>query len=122
MPLTLNSFLVSGSSTRSKKRALRFADVKPSEIYTYESQPSSPKKGPIGLLPPTSGMDDSAIPLNSRSSTPLAASEASLQSPQLEEPVLEEGTPEDIRRRYFPTARADDPTLAWISSSNSLSS
>ncbi|KAF9517230.1 hypothetical protein BS47DRAFT_1390022 [Hydnum rufescens UP504] len=109
-------------SARSKKRALRFADVKSSEIYTYESQPSSPKKGPIGLLPPTSGMDDSVIPLNLRPSTPLATSEPSLQPLQLEDPDPEEGTPEDIRRRYFPTARADAPTLAWISSSSPLSS
>ena len=26
----------------------------------------------------------------------------------------EEGTPEDIRRRFFPTANANDPSLAWI--------
>lgn len=27
---------------------------------------------------------------------------------------LEEGTPEDIRRRFFPTAPAHDPSLEWI--------
>lgn len=34
----------------------------------------------------------------------------------------EEGTPEDIRRRFFPNAPAHDPTLAWMDPSSSPSS
>ncbi|KAF8333505.1 uncharacterized protein EI90DRAFT_3121852 [Cantharellus anzutake] len=106
------------------KRTLRFADVKPSDVYIYESQPSSPKKERLALPPPPDQKDDSIIslsPSNGSHHPPELSSNPNFQSPSSEVTLsplsvhtTTEGTPEDIRRRFFPEARSDEPALSWI--------
>jgi hypothetical protein len=36
------------------------------------------------------------------------------------DPTPEEGTPEDIRRRFFPSLPSGDPSLAWIETTPTL--
>ena len=71
----------------------------------YESAPPSPARKPLALLPPSS--DDITISLG-RSSA--ASSSIASDGPP------EKGTPEDIRRRFFPSFPAGDPSLTWIES------
>ena len=74
-------------------------------------------------------MDDSAVSLGQwkgPSPISLSPSQPPLESPTLEkvspvasssatsDPNPEEGTPEDIRRRFFPSLPSGDPALAWI--------
>ncbi|EJF55862.1 hypothetical protein DICSQDRAFT_175427 [Dichomitus squalens LYAD-421 SS1] len=118
----------SSSSTRPPSRSgrkIRFADVTLSDIHVYESAPPSPRKKALAL-PPPSASDDQVVSLGTwkppaqfRSPVvPLAASlEAESEASQEvagKVGALEEGTPEDIRRRFFPTAPANDPSLEWM--------
>ncbi|KAI0917629.1 hypothetical protein AcW1_007210 [Taiwanofungus camphoratus] len=109
-------------------RKLRFADVTPNDIYVYESAPPSPRKQPLALPPPTDadgpvvylgdwkGKTNPTVRLRDQTS-PVPHSSADKQNQQSNDlDYLEEGTPEDIRRRFFPTAPANDPSLAWIGS------
>ncbi|KAI0036285.1 hypothetical protein K488DRAFT_41524 [Vararia minispora EC-137] len=101
-------------------RKLRFADVTPSDVFVYESQPSSPKRKPLALPPPPT-QDNDAVSLGSFKS-PLSFSESPSEHarqdptnpPDAAEP--EEGTAEYIRRRFFPDMPANDPNLEWMSS------
>jgi hypothetical protein len=113
-------------------RKLRFADVTPSDVYVYESAPPSPRRKPLALLPPSG--DDLAVSFGLwKGSTRGSIKSASSSEPQIEVvtppndslPTLssivpdghpEEGTPEDIRRRFFPSLPTGDPNLAWIES------
>jgi RNA polymerase II-associated protein 1 len=113
-------------------RKLRFADVTPGDIYVYESAPPSPRRKPLALLP--SSKDDLAVSLGEwKRTTPNFAKSASSSESHLEVPspdkdsspassyvipdgTPEEGTPEDIRRRFFPSLPGGDPSLAWIES------
>ncbi|KAI0265687.1 hypothetical protein BC834DRAFT_174223 [Gloeopeniophorella convolvens] len=130
--------ILSSSSTRPSSparasRKLRFADVTPSDVYVYESAPPSPRRKPLALPPPSE--DEPAVsigqwkgpaPTSSRShdsteaqSNSVAAKEDVSSLPSSSVPfdgALEEGTPEDIRRRFFPSLPAGDPSLAWIES------
>ncbi|KAI0694709.1 hypothetical protein C8Q76DRAFT_802946 [Earliella scabrosa] len=114
----------SASSTRPPSRAdrkIRFAELTPDDIHVYESAPPSPRKRALAL-PPPSDNDSSAIslgewkPSTSRRSAPPSATDADEQPSGETSTVadIEEGTPEDIRRRFFPTAPANDPSLEWI--------
>ncbi|KAF5388725.1 hypothetical protein D9757_004804 [Collybiopsis confluens] len=97
-------------------RKLRFAELAPDQVHVYPSAPSSPKKQVLALPPPDP--DGGAVSLgyfNGRF-TPATGVEAS-QAHKLEDGEPEEGTPEYIRRNYFPSAPTDNPDLAWISSS-----
>ncbi|GBE85474.1 hypothetical protein SCP_0706610 [Sparassis crispa] len=105
-----------GSSTRPSSRAerkLRFADVTPNDVHVYESAPPSPRKKALAL-PPPSADDGPVIHLGewkSRQSPTVHRREAPFAVPVAD---LEEGTPEDIRRRFFPEEPANDPSLEWI--------
>ncbi|KDQ62123.1 hypothetical protein JAAARDRAFT_30030 [Jaapia argillacea MUCL 33604] len=130
-PSTPRSAL-SRPNTRPSSRAdrrLRFADVTPQDVYVYESAPPSPKKRPLALLAPTDA-DQSGGDIVSlgqwKPRTPLQASTIPVPdqemvdtevdtNPPSEDP--EEGTPEDIRRRFFPGVAPHDPSLEWIESS-----
>ncbi|KAH9922029.1 hypothetical protein B0H21DRAFT_766415 [Amylocystis lapponica] len=114
---------LSRSSTRPSSRAdrkIRFADVTPNDVHVYESAPPSPRRKPLALPSPT--IDDGpTISLGewngwkskANASTPSAPPpDPGKHAETLED--LEEGTPEDIRRRFFPMAPAHDPSLAWM--------
>ena len=125
------SALVSPTSTRPSSRIadrrLRFADLEPDDVHVYESAPSSPKRRVLALPPPDPDLKD-VISLGrwrgekldppkqdeptqpQRPPEPRHCQEASTST--AEDP--EEGSPEYIRRRYFPHAPRDDPNLAWL--------
>ncbi|KAI0251104.1 hypothetical protein BJV78DRAFT_1282814 [Lactifluus subvellereus] len=117
--------ILSSSSTRPStparaNRKLRFADVTSSDIHVYESAPPSPRRKPLALLP--SSKDDLAVSLASdpfrphlEVASPDKDTSAALSSVVPDGPP-EEGTPEDIRRRFFPSLPTGDPSLAWIES------
>ncbi|KAJ7630335.1 hypothetical protein FB45DRAFT_915219 [Roridomyces roridus] len=93
----------SPASTRPTSRAsrkLRFAEVLPDDVHVYESAPPSPRKKALALPPPTD--DSDVVSLGTFASSSRAT----------DEPV--EGTPEDIRRRFFPSAPAHNADLAWM--------
>lgn len=116
-------------------RKLRFAELGPNDVYVYESAPPSPKRQPLAL-PPAKG-DGTAISLGKWSGrmSPIAvptpqplpqplptgvsepSSEDSVGASSFGSAEPEEGTPEFIRRRYFPDASANDPNLAWMQGS-----
>ncbi|KAF9029151.1 hypothetical protein BDZ89DRAFT_1065678 [Hymenopellis radicata] len=74
-------------------RKLRFAELSPKDVYKDASCPP----------PPTA--DDETVSLGSYKG-PLVKNNT--------EPEPEEGTPEYIRRRYFPSAPATNPDLEWM--------
>lgn len=97
------------SSTRPSSRTgrrLRFAEVTPDDVHVYESAPRSPKQPVLALPPPPDTKDDSIVSLGTFNQNALSFQRSD------DEP--EEGTPEYIRRRYFPSMPANDPNLAWI--------
>ncbi|EJU03025.1 hypothetical protein DACRYDRAFT_115303 [Dacryopinax primogenitus] len=121
------------SDTSSTIRRLRFADVTPSDIHVYPSQPTSPRAVHMLLAPPDDGAAD-GIPvtqLKFRSLRPetihkrgdgpavwLAQEQPSELSSSMDASMdmdaLEEGTPEDIRHRFFPNEDAAQLGLEWI--------
>ncbi|KAI0763560.1 hypothetical protein BD413DRAFT_483649 [Trametes elegans] len=113
----------SASSTRPPSRAerkIRFADITPEDIHVYESAPPSPRRKALALPSPTESdgptvslgdWKSAKIPLRSRDDV-LADPGSPEDDARLTE--LEAGTPEDIRRRFFPTAPTHGPTLEWI--------
>ncbi|KAH7885003.1 hypothetical protein F5I97DRAFT_1881593 [Phlebopus sp. FC_14] len=119
--------LAARSSTRPSSRSerkLRFAEVTPDDVHVYESFPVSPKRTVLALPAPTDSADDSIVSLGKLvpGNVPLKRSRLA-DSPTDEklrglsrtsEPEPEEGTPEYIRRRYFPDVPANDPSLAWM--------
>jgi RNA polymerase II-associated protein 1 len=98
---------------------LRFAELSPQDVYVYESAPPSPKRRVLALPPPDPTPDDSVISLGKWNGRMVP------QPPVLEHPPTherndpEEGSPEYIRRRFFPNAQKDDPNLAWMDMSPS---
>ncbi|KAF8216352.1 hypothetical protein K438DRAFT_1797081 [Mycena galopus ATCC 62051] len=102
------SALSSPSSTRPGSRAskqLRFAEVTPNDVHVYESAPSSPRKKALALPPPNAD-DKDVVSLKWTASVPAQDAPIELEP--------EEGTPEYIRRRFFPSAPAHNPDLAWM--------
>lgn len=123
---------LSPDGTRPPSRAdrqLRFADVTTKDVHVYESAPPSPKRKPLALMSPTEA-DGPTISLGnfqdkggklvpSAEDTTQTSSPMAVDSPTLEkQPTINgdvvEGTPEDIRRRFFPNATPHDPSLAWM--------
>ncbi|KAF7798272.1 hypothetical protein EIP86_009489 [Pleurotus ostreatoroseus] len=123
---------LSASSTRPSSRTdrrIRFAEVTPQDVHVYESAPPSPKKRPLAL-PPPSNADGPTISLGewksrgkeillgttqTRAEEPLLVNLAKVDSKESEHSTKDdEGTPEDIRRRFFPNVAPHDPSLAWI--------
>ncbi|KAL4080602.1 hypothetical protein J3A83DRAFT_4366967 [Scleroderma citrinum] len=118
--------LVKRSSTRPPSRVgrkIRFAEVTPKDIHVYESAPVSPKRPILALPPPPDKPDSSIISLGTYKAGPTKRPHPS-DSPSDEKDSTivagpsepEEGTPEYIRRRYFPDTNADNPSLEWIQS------
>ncbi|KAH8104956.1 hypothetical protein DFH11DRAFT_1645705 [Phellopilus nigrolimitatus] len=105
----------SRSSTPGKTRKLRFADVTPDDVHVFQSEPSSPRR-PVGLLlppPPDVNCGDVELIEDIKGNDfPQTAESSSAET------VPEEGTPEDIRRRFFPNMPAHDPNLEWIEAGN----
>ena len=106
-------------SSRADKR-IRFADILPQNVHVYESAPSSPKKKPLALLSPTD-VEPSDVPVVSLGTYkgPLLSQST---TEHLKKGTVEEGTPEDIRRRFFPSAPQFDPSLEWIQPTESVGS
>ncbi|KAH8082422.1 hypothetical protein BXZ70DRAFT_1068239 [Cristinia sonorae] len=114
----------SATSTRPSSRAdrrLRFAELTPQDVHVYESAPPSPRKKALALPPPTPD-DGPTTSLGTYGvSGFLASTPANGEVPNASEngEHLEEGTPEYIRRHFFPSASANDPALAWINTGKS---
>ncbi|EPT00236.1 hypothetical protein FOMPIDRAFT_99957 [Fomitopsis schrenkii] len=104
-------------SSRADRR-IRFAELAPTDIHVYESAPPSPRKKALAL-PPPSPADGPVKSLGQWKGSIGPIRQRDAHEP-LDDPsavaviTLEEGTPEDIRRRFFPTAPAHDPSLEWI--------
>ncbi|KAF7306281.1 hypothetical protein MIND_00419000 [Mycena indigotica] len=94
------------ASSASKK--IRFAEVTESDVHVYESAPPSPRKKALALPPPSID-DNDAVSIGTWKGKSPASTLAN------EEP--EEGTPEYIRRRFFPSAPSNNPNLAWMEES-----
>lgn len=125
-PSSPRSILAIPGSPRPSSRAdrrLRFAEVGPQNVHVYQSAPSSPKRKALALPPPSAGDEDTVslgqfkgtLDGTPITSTPLSQS----MSIDSSEPSAEEGTPEDIRRRFFPDVPTLNPSLEWMSSSTS---
>ena len=107
----LSTPIDSRPSSRTEKK-IRFAEVVPQNVHVYESAPSSPKRKPLALMSPAD-VEPSDIPV---------VSLGTYTGPPLSQPATwdpnggaaEEGTPQDIRRRFFPRAPIFDPSLEWI--------
>ncbi|KAJ7451055.1 hypothetical protein FB451DRAFT_1145830 [Mycena latifolia] len=103
----------SPTGTRPASRAsrkLRFAEPTSDDVHVYESAPPSPRKKALALPPPSAADGDVAS---------LGQWHGNVPAPEPEpvealEPEPEEGTPEYIRRRFFPSAPAHNPDLAWM--------
>ncbi|THH09091.1 hypothetical protein EW145_g2246 [Phellinidium pouzarii] len=114
--LVTNSPPDSRSSTPGKAtRKLRFAEVTPNDVHIFQSEPSSPRR-PIGLLPPPpSQRSDEGASVETIED--ISESRSGTLTSTVEP---EEGTPEDIRRRFFPHLLPNDPTLEWIEAGDLL--
>ena len=112
-PPIIRSASTRPSTPARASRKLRFAEVTPDDVHVYESAPPSPRRKPLALLP--SPVDDHAVSLGQwKGPSPKSlASQPPLESPTREKNP-EAGTPEDIRRRFFPSLPSGDPSLAWI--------
>ena len=95
-------------------------DPTEADIHVYESQPSSPKRT-LGLLPPLpEGKDKNDISSLGTFKGSMRENPSELPSPKPSTQAVtdtpEEGTPEDIRRRYFPSEMPpeDNPALTWM--------
>ncbi|KAJ7223197.1 hypothetical protein GGX14DRAFT_657639 [Mycena pura] len=104
--LTLASPAGSRPTSRASRK-LRFADVTPNDVHVYESAPSSPRKKALALPAPSPGSD--AVSLGK-----WGGKHPSSQDKDTSEPEPEEGSPEYIRRRFFPSAPAHNSDLAWM--------
>ncbi|KAH8835112.1 hypothetical protein DL96DRAFT_1572861, partial [Flagelloscypha sp. PMI_526] len=103
-----------GSPRSTTPRQLRFAPLNADDVHVYPSAPSSPKKAALALPPPVEGDPDTtslgsyrvpAVPrLFEKSHTPLD-----------DEGEMDEGSPEFIRQRYFPSHPPNEPSLQWMS-------
>jgi len=114
-------------------RKLRFAELTPDDVHVYESAPVSPKRKALALPPPPDAQDPSILSLGTFDAKGLPRKRSvSLfpEGPKADKPGQritddwpqpEEGTPEYIRRRYFPDVPADDPSTSWMKPSSSNS-
>lgn len=92
----------------------------PEDVHFYESAPPSPRKKMLALPPPPDVPDESTISLGNWKGKGVAASTLPKSTPShdpvdpMKDEDPEEGTPEYIRRRFFPDVPADDPSVAWM--------
>ncbi|KAG1810852.1 uncharacterized protein BJ212DRAFT_1376342 [Suillus subaureus] len=120
------------SSPSKASRQIRFAALTPADVYVYESAPVSPKRKALALPPPPDAPDSSIVSLGTfkenglprkrpLSLTTPKGDDRSAQKITNDKPEPEEGTPEYIRRRYFPNMPADNPSVSWMKPSLSNS-
>ncbi|KAH0832381.1 hypothetical protein J3R83DRAFT_13413 [Lanmaoa asiatica] len=92
-------------------------------VHVYESAPLSPKRTILALPPPPDTKDDSIVSLGTFHEDAIPSkrprpteSPTEVQSIRVtkDNGEPEEGTPEYIRRRYFPNVPGNDPSLAWM--------
>ncbi|KAK0201487.1 hypothetical protein DFS33DRAFT_1347743 [Desarmillaria ectypa] len=109
-PLSLSASATRPSTPNKALRKLRFAELSPTDVHVYESAPPSPRKKTVLALPPPppAGTDEDIVSLGMYRATRMASSE---------DP--EEGSPEYIRQKYFPSAPSSNPDLAWMKPSTS---
>ncbi|PBK94668.1 hypothetical protein ARMGADRAFT_1011591 [Armillaria gallica] len=88
-PSSLSASATRPSTPSKGVRTIRFAELSPTDVHVYESAPPSPRKKTVLALPPL---------------------------PPAQDP---EGSPEYIRRKYFPSAPSSNPDLAWMNPSTS---
>ncbi|KAH7924964.1 hypothetical protein BV22DRAFT_1195535 [Leucogyrophana mollusca] len=101
------------SRRRKHNHRLRFAEVTPQDVHVYESAPVSPKRPPLALPPPD--LSDPGVISLGNFKHRTGGGVLKDDNPGLEsEPDPEEGTPEDIRRRFFPHIPPNDPSVAWM--------
>lgn len=84
------------------------------DVHIFHSEPPSPKK-PLALLPPPptpSSSEPPTISLNISKGKQRKSVNDERREEEVE--IVEEGTPEDIRRRFFPHVPQGDPSLEWI--------
>ncbi|KAK0232402.1 hypothetical protein EDD85DRAFT_956245 [Armillaria nabsnona] len=98
-PPSLSASATRPSTPSKGVRRIRFVELSPTNVHVYESAPPSPhKKTVLALpLPPPAGTDENIVSLGTYPTTN-------------EDP--EEGSPEDIHRKYFPSAPSSNPDLA----------
>ncbi|KAG5641607.1 hypothetical protein DXG03_004644 [Asterophora parasitica] len=109
---------LSTSSTRPSSRAdrrLRFQELGPEDVHVYESAPPSPRRKTLALPPPSNDGSEISLGQFHGSMKPQEAPPLRPETTSSAEP--EEGSAEYIRRRFFPDASADDPSLAWMQNS-----
>ena len=121
-----HSILLKSSTRPSSRigRTIRFAEVTPEDVHVYESAPVSPKRKPLALPPPPDIPDDTLISLGKYKSMKSTIPRLQHDAPQAPEHVQadafdsqvepEEGTPEYIRRHFFPSAPIHDPNVEWM--------
>ncbi|EGN97918.1 hypothetical protein SERLA73DRAFT_91073 [Serpula lacrymans var. lacrymans S7.3] len=122
-----HSILLKSSTRPSSRtgRSIRFAEVTPEDVHVYESAPASPKRKPLALPPPPGTSNGDIISLSTwkgasrmKSTQPPSDSTERTVSSEARNPDMEvdpeEGTPEYIRRRFFPNVPAHDPSVAWM--------
>ncbi|KAG1899621.1 uncharacterized protein F5891DRAFT_1037494 [Suillus fuscotomentosus] len=112
------------SSPNKASRQLRFAALTPGDVYVYESAPVSPKRKAIALPPPPDVPDPSIVSLGTFKENGLPPPRVTTGPAQKitdDRSEPEEGTPEYIRRRYFPNMPADNPSMSWMKPSSFIS-
>ncbi|PBK95756.1 hypothetical protein ARMGADRAFT_1077294 [Armillaria gallica] len=104
-PPSLSASATRPSTPSKGVRRIRFAELSPTDVHVYESAPPSPRKKTVLALPPPppAGTDDNIVSLGTYPTTN-------------DDP--EEGSPEYIRRKYFPSAPTSNPDLAWMNPSS----
>ncbi|PBK67213.1 hypothetical protein ARMSODRAFT_915518 [Armillaria solidipes] len=109
-PPSLSASATRPSTPSKGVRRIRFAELSPTDVHVYESAPPSPRKKTVLALPapPPAGTDENIVSLGTYPTTNMRSSED-----------LEEGSPEYIRRKYFPSAPSSNPDLAWMKPSTS---
>ncbi|KAJ3851692.1 hypothetical protein EV368DRAFT_42587 [Lentinula lateritia] len=111
----------SPNSPSRASRKLRFAELGPDQVHVYPSAPSSPKKTLLALPPPDEDSNAVSLGIFKGRMKPIDLEDATASQTQgtaeTQVEQVEEGTAEYIRQKYFPSAPADNPDLAWMSSS-----
>ncbi|KAJ4473825.1 hypothetical protein J3R30DRAFT_3406671 [Lentinula aciculospora] len=103
------------NSPSKASRKLRFAELAPDQVHVYPSAPSSPKKALLALPPPEGGSNAISLGTFTGRMKPTNVEGSTGSNTKYEQ--IEEGSAEYIRQKYFPSAPADNPDLAWMSAS-----
>ncbi|KAG9002460.1 hypothetical protein FRB94_003871 [Tulasnella sp. JGI-2019a] len=142
LPSAIRSSTSTPKPGASNRKKIQFS-TEPAAVHVYESAPTSPKRRPIALLGPPDPDHPSKNQLTYSASTFLKNSrdlgvgevrsgggrsgekdrmevdladedDPDVGADGVEQEQEQEGSPEYIRKRYFPTAAANEPTLEWM--------